>query len=184
MRSVQYWSDTSTQIHTNHIRPTSHILRPKVSKAVFSMSSFTFTSQSHTEPAPTAKIFAYHDVIWLIMYGPVWMLGIVIVLANIVGFGCAGLVLLFVDLMAIFQQLRASCRCKSVTSVIRAPCRRCPDDTPDGPTVTFQGYAHFGQFGFHRVAFPQPNRLSPHIQISTVDYIASEHLEHLWFDMV
>lgn len=95
----------------------------------------------------------------------VWMLGIVIVLANIVGFGCAGLVLLFVDLMAIFQQLRASCRCKSVTSVIRAPCRRCPDDTPDGPTVTFQGYAHFGQFGFHRVAFPQPNRLSPHIQI-------------------
>lgn len=75
-----------------------------------------------------------------------------------------GLVLLFLDLCFAFQQLRASCRCKSVT-FIRAPCRPCPDDTPDGPTVTFAGYAHFGQFGFHRVAFPQPNRLSLRIQI-------------------
>ncbi len=61
--------------------------------------------------------------------------------------------------------------------------------------VTFTGYAHSGQFGFHRVAFPQPNRLSPHsthpimpvdnrireILISTVHRVASEHL---WFDMV
>lgn len=192
MRSVQYWSDNSTQIHTNHksIGPTS-VLHPSyiphlANKSLQGGLLDEFIHLRLTKPHWTGSDCENICISWCNLANPVWMLGIVIVLANIVGFGCAGLVLLFVDLVAIFQQLRASCRCKSVTSVIRAPCRRWPDR--DIRRLCPLRPIWLSPCSFPTAKSPQsahPNMPIDHrireISISTVDYIASEHL---WFDMV